>query len=68
MGRAVLACPRIRSMADPKTELRILPMPDTEPPTPWERIAAALERIANRLDHDAETFDEMVAKGKNLST
>jgi hypothetical protein len=32
-----------------------------------QRIARALERIADRLDHDAQTFDEMVEEGRTVS-
>jgi hypothetical protein len=36
-------------------------------PTSLERIARALTRIADRLDQDAGVFEEMVAKGNNIS-
>jgi hypothetical protein len=47
--------------------LRILPAPGTYAASPIERIAVAMERIADRFDSDAAEFSEMVKSGKGLS-
>jgi hypothetical protein len=48
--------------------LRILPDPSRPPSlTPIERIAVALERIADRFDKDARELEEMIANGGSLA-
>ncbi len=55
------------SRFDRTSRLRIV---DSEPPqrevNAFVRIAAALERIADRFDADAKEFDKLVQRGKGL--
>jgi hypothetical protein len=57
----------IWNMLFPGWQKTVAEMDRNNPVPKLERIASALERIADRFDSDAKEFNEMVEKGKNLS-